>query len=117
MEPTLVYNIQAGPYWNWKVALDLFLGGAGVGALVFAVALEVVFKGRYRRICQTAAWLSPVLVVLGLAFLLLKLGQPQKLVLVFTHFVPTSPTSCRLHPSGGVASFRPCLCSEASGMP
>jgi formate-dependent nitrite reductase membrane component NrfD len=91
MDPNLVYSIQPGPYWDWKVALDLFFGGAGVGAILFAIALDVMFQGRYERICRTAAWLSPILVVLGLLFLLLKLGRPQLLILTFTHLAPTSP--------------------------
>ena len=91
MDLTTVYNIQAGPYWDWKVALDLFFGGAGVGAFLFSVALAEFWGRRYRRVPQTAAFLAPVLVVLGLVFLLLKLGQPLQLVHTFTHFAPTSP--------------------------
>jgi protein NrfD len=91
MESSVIYNIQEGPYWDWKVAVDLFLGGAGVGALLFAVLLDQAFKGRYRRICQTAAWLSPTLVIAGLLFLLFKLGRPMHLPLTYLHFAPTSP--------------------------
>jgi protein NrfD len=91
MEPDLVYNIQTGPIWDWRVAMDLFLGGAGVGALLFVVFLDVVFHGKYRRICQTGAWMSPLLVTLGLVFLLAKLERPLHLPLTYLHFNPTSP--------------------------
>ena len=91
MEPDLIYQIQAGPIWDWKVAVDLFLGGAGVGALLFAVALDVFFHGKFKRICQTAAWLSPILITLGLLFLLAKLGRPMDLALTYLHFNPASP--------------------------
>ena len=91
MEPQLVYHIQAGPIWDWRVAMDLFLGGAGVGALLFAIALDVLFRGKYRRICQTGAWLSPILISLGLLFLLAKLGRPMHLPLTYMHFNPASP--------------------------
>lgn len=91
MESELVYNIQHGPYWDWKVAVDLFLGGAGVGAFLFAVLTDAIYKGRYRRICQTAAWLSPLLVGLGLLFLLFKLGRPFHLFATYQNFAPTSP--------------------------
>ncbi len=91
MDPTIVHNVQIGPYWDWKVAFDLFFGGAGVGAFLFSVALIEFWGRRYRRVPQTAAFLAPVLVVLGLLFLLLKLGRPFHLVLTFTNFAPTSP--------------------------
>jgi protein NrfD len=91
MEPTIVFNAQPGPYWDWKVAFDLFFGGAGVGAFLFAVALRCAFKDRYARIYSTAAWLAPCLVVLGLLFLFAKLGRPSELLLTFTHFAPTAP--------------------------
>ena len=91
MDAEVIYNIQPGPYWDWKVAVDLFLGGAGVGALLFAVALDVVFKGRHRAVCQTAAWIAPVLITLGLLFLLLKLGRPFNLFSTYQNLAPTSP--------------------------
>ncbi len=91
MEPEVVFNIHPGPYWDWRIAVDLFLGGAGVGAFLFAIGLHAAFRGRYRRITQTAAWLAPILVVGGLIFLLAKLGRPMHLWVTFTSFAPTSP--------------------------
>lgn len=91
MDSSLLYETQAGAVWGWKVAVDLFLGGAGVGAFLLAVAIHVGYRGRYRRICQTAAWLAPLLLLTGLAALLLKMGRPHLLVLVFTKFAPTAP--------------------------
>lgn len=91
MDPTIVYNVQAGPHWDWKVALDLFFGGAGIGAFLFSVALFELWGHRYRRVPQTGAFLAPMLVVLGLFFLLLKLGRPFHLFLTFTNFAPTAP--------------------------
>jgi formate-dependent nitrite reductase membrane component NrfD len=29
MTPEIIYEVQSGPFWDWRVALDLFLGGAG----------------------------------------------------------------------------------------
>jgi len=91
MEPEVFFNVQQGPYWDWRVAMDLFLGGAGVGAFLFGIALDEVFKGRYRRICQTAAYLAPFLILVGLGFLLLKLGRPLHLPLSYVTFAPKSP--------------------------
>ena len=79
MEPSLAYIVQAGPYWDWRVSLDLFFGGAGVGALLFVVVFATAFPGRQPRVCQTGAWLAPLLIVVGLGFLLLEMGRPHRL--------------------------------------
>ena len=91
MNSEIIYEIQSGPFWDWKVALDLFLGGAGVGAFLFAVFLDERFDGRYRRICHTAAFLAPVLIIGGLMMLMLKMGRPLHLFLAFTNFNPQAP--------------------------
>ncbi len=91
MESEVFYLVQQGPFWDWRIALDLFLGGAGVGAFLFAVMCDEVYHGRYRRICTTAAWLSPLLLISGLVFLALKLGHPARLFQVYTNFNPTAP--------------------------
>ncbi len=91
MDPTIFYNLQHGPYWDWRVALDLFFGGAGVGAFVFAVALFELWGHKYRRIPQTAAFLAPVLVAAGLGLLMLKLGRPHYIWRTFTNVAPTAP--------------------------
>ena len=91
MDAEIIYNVQPGFYWNWKVAFDLFFGGAGVGAFLFAVCLFEFWGRRYRRIPQTAAFLAPILVGAGLLLLMLKLGRPQYIFLTFTTFAPTAP--------------------------
>lgn len=91
MNTQIVFDIQSGPFWDWRVALDLFLGGAGVGALLFAVLLDEAFKGKYRRICHTAAWLSPLLVAAGLLLVMMKMGRPFHLFLTYTNINLTSP--------------------------
>jgi len=91
MDPEIIYNVQQGFSWDWKVALDLFLGGAGVGAFVFSVALYEFWGRQYRRIPQTAAFLAPILVAAGLLVLMLKLGRPTQILQTFTNFAPTAP--------------------------
>lgn len=76
METELFYSIQQGPIWDWKVAIDLFLGGVGVGALLFAILLDEGFRGKHHRITHTGAWMSPILVAAGLAFIMLEMGRP-----------------------------------------
>lgn len=91
MDPSIVHSVQSGFYWDWKVALDLFFGGAGVGAFLFSVALYEFWGRRYRRIPQTAAYLAPALVGLGLLLLMLKLGRPFNIFSTFTNIAPTAP--------------------------
>jgi len=91
MSSEIIYFTQPAPFWDWRVATDLFLGGAGVGALLFGVLLDEWFKGKYHRICVTAAWLSPVLVTAGLMFLMMKMGRPLHLFFTYTNFNPHSP--------------------------
>jgi protein NrfD len=91
MNAEIIYEIQAGPIWDWRVALDLFLGGAGVGALLFAVFLDERFDGKYQRICRTAAYLAPLLIIAGLVLVMMKMGRPLHLFLAYTNFNPTAP--------------------------
>jgi polysulfide reductase chain C len=87
----LLFLPQRGPHWDWKVAADLFFGGAGVGALLFAIAIHHAYRERYRRICTTAATLAPILVVIGLLSLFSKLGRPMSVWQALVHVAPTSP--------------------------
>ncbi len=91
MDQSIAYSVQQGFYWDWKVALDLFFGGAGVGAFVFSVGLYELWGRKYRRIPQTGAFLAPVLVGAGLLMLMMKLGRPQYMFETFINFAPTSP--------------------------
>lgn len=91
METGLIYNSAYPIIWDWRVATDLFFGGMGVGAFLFAVLVDWRYGGKYRRICQTAAWSAPLFVVIGLLFLMAKMGRPMAMFLTFTTFAPTSP--------------------------
>lgn len=74
MDPSVVYNVQAGHIWDWRVPVDLFLGGAGVGAFLVSVYLSRRHGAQARRLAQTAAFIAPALVIIGLLFLFSKLG-------------------------------------------
>ncbi len=91
MDPTLVFNGPAFPIWDWRVGLDLFFGGIGVGAFLFAVLVDWRYEGKYGRICHTAALAAPFFVLLGLLFLMMKMGRPMALFYTFTTFAPASP--------------------------
>jgi protein NrfD len=91
MNPEITYITYPGIAWDWRVAADLFLGGAGVGAILFAIFVDEIYKGKYQRIRQTAAWLSPLLVLFGLFFLIMKMGRPFHLYNALINFNPHSP--------------------------
>lgn len=86
----VIFNTQPMPAWDWRVALDLFFGGVGVGAFFLALFVEGRFGAKYRSFAQTAAWLSPAAVVLGLLFLLAKLGQPSAAFHLYLGYHPSS---------------------------
>ncbi|MEN8130383.1 MAG: NrfD/PsrC family molybdoenzyme membrane anchor subunit [Pseudomonadota bacterium] len=90
MDPTLVYNIQSGPIWDWRVAVDLFAGGVGVGAFLFAIILARLGDQRYQRLAQTAAVIAPFLVMLGLLFLFWKIGNKFNVYQMAINLAPTS---------------------------
>ncbi|MDZ7802049.1 MAG: NrfD/PsrC family molybdoenzyme membrane anchor subunit [Trueperaceae bacterium] len=91
MDPEIVFNIQSGPAWDWRVAMDLYLGGAGVGAILFAVLVNYAFAGRYRRLTRTAAWIGPVLVAIGLVLIMAKMGRPFNAWQNYVNVSPLSP--------------------------
>jgi formate-dependent nitrite reductase membrane component NrfD len=90
MESVLIYNVQAGPIWDWRVVVDLFCGGVGVGASLLAVILSGSRDSHRLRIGQTAAFVGPVMVVIGLLFLFTKLGNQLNVHQMMLNVAPTS---------------------------
>lgn len=93
MDSTVVYNTPHFLYWDWRIAADLFFGGIGVGAFLVAVLNSLYYKDRFPRASRIAAIISPLLVILGLAFLLGDLGRPWRLLNTLTGFNVSSPLS------------------------
>ena len=75
MDPNLTYNIDTGVIWDWRVATDLFAGGVGVGAFLFAFALWRFGGEGQRKLAQTASVIAPIAVSFGLLLLFWKLGN------------------------------------------
>jgi len=89
---TILYSPPgAGPYWHWRVAADLFCGGIGVGAFLFAVLADWRYGAPRERVCQTAAWIAPFFVVAGLLLLLSEMGHPERIVYTMVSVHLTSP--------------------------
>lgn len=94
METRLVYDVFHLPFWGMDIALDMFLGGMGVGAFLFAVGLFWFFGDRLKQVTKLAAYVAPVCVVLGFIFLVLHLGHPFRFYKVLLTFNFTSPIYC-----------------------
>lgn len=76
--------------WDIRVVLDLFLGGIGIGAFILASILYVVGKDEYKDVYTIGFFIAPILVALGLIFLLLEIGRPFHAVIMLISVNPTS---------------------------
>jgi protein NrfD len=89
----VVYNTPHLVHWDWRIAVDLFCGGTGVGAFLTAAVISLVGKDRYPRLSKVGAVLSPLLVIVGLSFLLTEMGHPFRLHYTLTRFNAASAFS------------------------
>jgi len=79
--------------WDIRIALDLFLGGLGVGVFIISVLLNVSDKERNSKISLMGSYLAPLLVGGGVLFLLSELGRPERFLSTLYNFNPQSVTS------------------------
>jgi protein NrfD len=89
----ITYTVPHLMYWDWRIAADLFVGGAGVGAFVIAVLNSLYYKDKYPAVSKTGALLCPILIAIGLIFLLAELGHPMRIWRTVTGFNFSSPLS------------------------
>ncbi len=73
--------------WGWLVAIYLFLGGLGAGAMVTSAVLALATGERFRSTVRFAAWASAVVIALGTACLLFDVGRPLRALVLFRSFV------------------------------
>lgn len=81
-----------GP-WDIRITIDLFLGGLGIGIFLMSVFLYFFNKDHYYPVVKISSYLSPVLVGLGLLFLISELGRPERFITTIYRFNPQSVTS------------------------
>lgn len=72
--------------WDVRVALDLFLGGLGVGLFLLVVVMRYWGKDRYQHLIMPGAHLAPVLVMAGMLLLMTELGRPDKAYIMMFSF-------------------------------
>lgn len=93
MESKVVYDIFHLIYWDWRVALDFFLGGLGVGAFICAISVMVYKDDDKLTSVRVGSALGPLAMSAGLLILLLEMGQPLRIYKTLTRFNLTSTMS------------------------
>lgn len=79
--------------WDFRVTLDLFLGGLGVGAFLTAMLVSCLNSRLYINLIKKGFIVAPIAVGLGVIFLLTELGRPDRLFNTLFHFNPSSVMS------------------------
>ena len=79
--------------WDYRVVLDLFLGGVGIGAFLFATILFLLDSVKYENIIKKSWILAPFLIIIGLILLLTELGKPFNIIKALTNINMTSVMS------------------------
>ncbi|NLL18210.1 MAG: polysulfide reductase NrfD [Clostridia bacterium] len=79
--------------WDFRVTLDLFLGGLGVGAFLTAILGSYLNSRYYSNLIKKGFIVAPVAVSLGVIFLLTELGRPERFLTTMFHFNPGSAMS------------------------
>lgn len=76
--------------WDYRVAIDLFLGGVGVAAFILSALLFFLDKEANKPVYKGGFILAPLFVSLGLIFLLLEIGRPFNAVRTLININPAS---------------------------
>ena len=86
------YDVFHLPALNWINILYFFFSGLAAGSflLSFWAGYE---REKLRSLAKTSAVVTPVLLVISLALMILDLGRPFRFWLVLTTFQPTSIVS------------------------
>lgn len=65
--------------WDFRVTLDLYLGGIGIAVFLFTLYLTLRGQDRYWPLIKVGAYVSPIAVGTGLLFLITELGRPERI--------------------------------------
>lgn len=86
--------------WDNRVVLDLFLGGAGIGAFLFGAVLFYLNPMQYESIIKKSWVISPILIILGLLILITELGRPSNVIQMLFNANTTSFMSIGVYLQG-----------------
>lgn len=79
--------------WDFRVTMDLFLGGIGVGAFLTAILASYLNPRHYSGLIKKGIFVAPVAVGIGVIFLLSELGRPERFLTTLFRFNPSSVMS------------------------
>ena len=60
--------------WGWQVVMDVFLGGIGAGLFLVSFLLDQIYGPT--RLTNVGSIIGPLLVLVGIFFLLIEVGKP-----------------------------------------
>ena len=86
------YITEPDVAYNWMTAVYFFLGGLSAGAFLFSVVANY-WKKDLRPLGKTVGILAPIVLAVGMLFLLLHLGRPERAWRLFLSFNPRSALS------------------------
>jgi len=64
-------------FWNWTVAIYLFVAGVSAGAFAISALAYFIDKEKYQEITRIGAYIAPFPLMFGLLFLIYDLERPQ----------------------------------------
>ena len=64
-------------FWNWTVAIYLFVAGVSAGAFAISALAYFIGKEKYQEITRIGAYIAPFPLMFGLLFLIYDLERPQ----------------------------------------
>lgn len=80
-------------YWNSIIAFYLFSAGVSAGALMIAIAADMLDGRKYERIVKAGAFVAPFPISLGVLALVFDLERPFRFWMLFTTFQADSAMS------------------------
>lgn len=90
MESKIAYNIFHLVYWDWRIAADLFLGGVGVGAFLYAMFIYYYRNKQKVMMVKIGSIIAPIAVAGGILIMFTEMGHPFRIHNTLIHFNPTS---------------------------
>jgi len=73
--------------WTWLIAVYLFLGGLGAGAMCTTAIIGLASGERFKNTIRFGSWTGAVAIAVGTLFLLIDVGKPFRALVLFRSFV------------------------------